>query len=333
MEKTVGVRVGFGDEYSFNVFEHVGFLERNKMGISARWVGWDNQTQLSELEGLTRDEFNGRLDELKKSRALQHVTELSDDNLKRYRDLLEGPAWDIGSGVGKDHQNDPKYKEGMMKKTRNTIRAAHALGTKRVRMFSTYGNDTAESWARAVSDIREVLKMFQGEGLVGYIENETELLVETGDQAIKFIQDLDMPNVLLYHDAANLVRADTEKTGLAYKSYLVMEPALGGFHLKDARYHKLKPGESRKDAPFPHYFIGEGDAGYERIFAHFASRMEAAGDRLEAAGLPREVGFVWEPHIKFQSNVGGITQYDFQEAVDKGTAIIRKFHIPLRKVA
>ena len=112
-----------------------------------------------------------------------------------------------------------------------------------------------------------------------------------------------------------------------------MEPALGGFHLKDAKYHQLAPGESRKDAPFPHFFVGEGDAGYERILSHFAPRMEAAGDRLEAAGLPREVGFVWEPHMEFQSNVGGITWHDFQKAIDKGTALIRKFYIPLRDVA
>jgi sugar phosphate isomerase/epimerase len=339
------VRVGFGDEYSFYASEQAEFLARNRMANSARWVSFDPDAKLDQLKGLEIEVLNLKLTELRGQGKLKHVTELNDGEVERYRDIF-GEAgvlsFDVGSGVGKDPLDGPGWKIGLWKKVENTIRTAKKIGARRVRIFNGYVQHTdgedieyRRAWDASLNEFTAIAEAFATEGLVGFFENEAgKLLGATGPELVQYWRVLDKPNMLLYFDGANLVRIDPEETNLAFRSFLDMEPGLGGFHLKDCPHHKIKGGKSVEHALYPHVAVGKGAAGYDRIFIHLMEgkgRVAAIEDRLEAAGLTRQIALIHEPHRIYQSNVGGISQDRYQDSVDVGDRLFEAAGMPVQE--
>lgn len=340
------VRVGFGDEYSFYAEQQAWFLASNKMANSARWVSFDPDTKLERLKGLEVEVLNAKLTELRGQGKLKHVTELDEDGLKRYVDIF-GEAgvlsFDVGSGIGKDPLGHPDWNAILWEKVRNTVEAAKAIGARRVRIFNGYartpdGEKMEYEKAENISleSFAGVADFFAAHSIGGFFENEAgDLLGATGPRLSRYRKLLGKSNMLLYFDGANLVRIDPEETGLAFRSFIIMEPSLGGFHLKDCPYHKLEGVKEIEHALYPHVAVGKGDAGYDRIFKHLMERgkgrVVAIEDRLEAAGLTRQIGLIHEPHRIYQSNVGGVSQDLYQDSVDAGDRLFDAAGMPIQE--
>ncbi len=321
---------GFGDEYSYFAEEHLAFLGERSIPISLRFVSFDDDARLGCLDGLTREEFSRRTAALKEAGKIKHVTQLTADELDRYKDMMHQHGvgvWDIGSAVGKQYLGDPAHAEEYQRQQENTIRVAHFFGTPRVRMFNFYpgrkgdlarpGTPQRQEYAQmALGYIQDLADLMRREALAGFLEVETELLGHDGASLMDFWKKVGRDNIFLYFDGANMVRQDEQRQGLSLQTYNDMVPGLGGLHIKDAVYSRLEPGQSREEAPWPHVPVGQGDADYELVLQDFRERIHSVRSRLEHARLPGYVGVVLEPHLKAPGQFGGFTGSLYQKAVD-----------------
>ncbi len=342
----VNVEGAFGDEYDFRAVKHAEFLGKHGLGLSARWVILDTKEEnidaLKKIDDVTR--LNAEITRLRERGILRHVTELSEQELSRYAEILDRckvPVIDIGSGIGKDNLGDPDYESKTDVKVQGTIRAAKALKTRRARIFNGYPRDSSRQQMdyREAVDISlrisdKVADAFKIERMAGFFENETELIGDTGPAVAEYHKMLNRANMLLLYDGANLVRIDKERMDLAWLSFLTMlKQGLAQFHLKDCPYFKLADEVEVKHAQYPHVAIGKGKGAYNRIFPYLVNleHLSVLENRLEAADLSRQIAFIHEPHRVWQSNVGGITWDKFYNQLSSARAQYAKAGMEFQK--
>ena len=296
------------------------------------------------LENLSEKEFKEITKKLKEEKIIKHIAEASSDELKRYKELMQKyrvTAWDIGSAVGKQYLGESDSSTELAAKLNGTINAAHALGTKRIRIFNFYpgtkeqlANPGTESFNEyrtgALKYIKEIGKRFQDEGLFGFLEVETNLIGRDGKSLVEFLDEAKVGNIFLYFDGANMVVQDTNKEGLSWKTYSEManSPYLGGLHIKDAKYSEANEKKVDEEAHWPFVPVGKGNADYDLVFANLADKsaekIKDIEKRLLNAGLLKEFGLVLEPHLLCGGQFGGYTGGRYQEAIDALVELLTK---------
>ena len=316
------VIAGFGDEYSYHALEHLEFLGRRSIPISVRFFSFNDEARLENLDHLTHAEFQKALAGLKADGHIKHITAATDEELGTYQRLIANygvKVWDIGSALGKQYLGDPNDVDNIPRVLENTIKAAKALKTQRIRMFNFYpgtrdkleqpGTDGYKMYHDlAVELVQAIGANLKKEGLAGYLEVEANLLGNNGANLMEFYNAVNCPNIVLYFDGANMVIQDAKKQGLSLQAYSDMIDGIGGFHIKDAKYSELATGShTNEEVAWPFVPVGQGDAAYDKVFESLWMTIDSIRDRLIKAGLPPEVGVVQEPHQKCGGQFGGFT--------------------------
>jgi sugar phosphate isomerase/epimerase len=86
----------------------------------------------------------------------------------------------------------------------SAIRAAHALGTPLVRMF-TFWKDRPldQAYADVLAAFSEPIRIAEGEGITLAVENEASAFIATGEQTARLLTDLGTPTVQAIWDPGN----------------------------------------------------------------------------------------------------------------------------------
>ncbi len=221
-----------------------------------------------------------------------NVLDLDAAQLARAKEMLDARGFKvsaIGSPIGKSLIDQPREYE--MANMERAIRAAHALDTTLVRVFSFYKPEKANSPGRSWDYYREEIMERMGAltaraaqaGLTLAHENESEIYGDVPERCLDIHRAVNSPALRNAFDPANYVLCGVKPMADAW-------PLLGDLtahvHIKDASFseHCVKPA-------------GEGDGDVPGLLTALAER----GYR----------GFLTlEPHLKFAGQYGGISGPD-----------------------
>ncbi|MBM4437397.1 MAG: sugar phosphate isomerase/epimerase [Actinobacteria bacterium] len=205
---------GFGDEIADEAVTQLAVLQR--LGVQAL------EPRRIRLPGGT----------------LKNIVDLSDDDLRALDELLQDHGMrcsQIGSPVGKAPL-DADF-DDQLRQLDGAIRAARALGTRYVRVFSFLPpGEAAMPAARTTA-----LARFQGlaehaarkePAVVLTLENEHDLFGARPSECLAFLQVAEADNVAMCFDPGNFVRAGVRPFDEAWP---ILGPATQMLHIKDYR--------------------------------------------------------------------------------------------------
>ncbi len=286
--------------------------------------------QLTAMSAIGLKWYTPRFVDVEGDGNVEHVVELTDDQLKKLAALHKQyhvNVTSIGSRIGKVKLLDvndgsknayvePKaYIEG---EVANTIRAAHALGAKMVRCFSFYHpqKETPDKYLQqSVDRIAEIADLFAEEGLVYALEVEANLIGQNGELMAGLAKRLDRENVVLIFDGGNLSSQGYSPVQ-CFQQYQQMRPYLGYAHVKDYTSGLTEAdadGEAggHVDEDMLKNFVpaNEGDSGHEYILRDLRAHLPALNKKMEALGLPG-LFLELEPHVKGGGQFGGFSGPD-----------------------
>jgi len=323
------------DEYSFDWEEQLRFAAERNISASVRMVSMGaDEAKLAALDTLANAQFGTRLQELKDARTVRHISALSDDELDRYFSAAKylGVRFvDVAAGVGKQYFGEPNHEQQFREALEGTVRVLLAAEKKgffipMVRTFDFYPGTKAQIATKKPETERyretalryciEMINRFTGIGRIAAFEVEVGLYGCDGQALIdhwREIRNATTKPALLYFDAANIVRQGKN----SFENYLLMLPGIGGLHIKDCvANHRIPDGISLEDAGWPHTVCGNGAGDYASIFSHIASRgQETIQVNRKKAGLDPVIPFILEPHLRFQTAVGGYTGSLYDKAL------------------
>lgn len=212
-----------------------------------------------------------------------NVVDMTDDDLARLADLLEEKSMRvsaIASPIGKVDVSAPVDAE--VERLGRAIRAAKALGTHYIRVFSFYYGDAEPDAVRepVLERMRALAETAARSGVVLLHENEKLIYGDTPDRVLDIIESVNSPALRVAWDAANFVQVGVKPFDEAYEK---LRPYLDYLQIKDAR---AADGEVVAS--------GEGDG-------QVATTIEALRDSGYA-------GFVsLEPHLAAAFGLGGFS--------------------------
>ncbi|MBS3135569.1 hypothetical protein J4401_01260 [Candidatus Woesearchaeota archaeon] len=321
--------VAFGDEYSLHAKEHFEFLAKHGLELSARFFSFVDRAKLEHFDNLPTEEYRKKLGELSDSQVVYNVSNAPKKSLQRYADMAKDygvKANDVGSPLGKQWIGAASVSD-IAKVTNGVVRAANALDTRIIRMFSFYPGtrenpmaaNRNEQYRDAIALLRYVGRDLKRAGLVGFLENETGLFGNTGYTLRQIIEDItgnpDGLKFFAYHDGANDVRQN-KRENAALQSFRELKQFLAGLHIKDAPSdYAIKNGESIETAEWPHSPAGQGDSNYQVILAEFTQIIPRIRRKLKGLGLDGLVPLVLEPHRQHQGKYGGFTGSLYMESI------------------
>lgn len=164
-----------------------------------------------------------------------NVVDLDEDQLAGLHRLFEERGQTvsaIASPIGKVSVDEPVEHE--VERLGRAIHAAHALGTKYIRIFSFYHEGrTAESVRDAVlTRLRALADLASREGVVLLHENEKDIYGDVPSRVLDIVQSVDSPALRLAWDNANYVQCgvkpftDGWEQLAPYVEYLQVKDAL-----------------------------------------------------------------------------------------------------------
>lgn len=164
-----------------------------------------------------------------------NVVDLDEDQLAGLHRLFEERGQTvsaIASPIGKVSVDEPVEHE--VERLGRAIRAAHALATKYIRIFSFYHEGrTAESVRDAVLvRMRALADLAEREGVVLLHENEKDIYGDVPSRVLDIVQSVDSPALRLAWDNANYVQCgvkpftDGWEQLAPYVEYLQVKDAL-----------------------------------------------------------------------------------------------------------
>jgi sugar phosphate isomerase/epimerase len=282
--------------------------------------------QLTALSAIGLKWYTPRFVDVEGDGKVQHVVELSDDQLKKLDALHKQyhmSVTSIGSRIGKvkllnqeDGTKNPyvepqAYIDG---EVAHTIRAAKALGARLVRCFSFYHprKETPDKFVQQAAErIGEIADVFAKEGLVYALEVEANLVGQNGETMAGLAKRVGRDNVVLIFDGGNLSSQGYSPVQ-CFQQYQLMRPYLGWCHIKDyttGLEQREAGGHVNEDMLKNFVPANEGDSGHEYILRDLRAHLPALNKRMETLGLPG-LFLELEPHVKGGGQFGGFSGPD-----------------------
>jgi sugar phosphate isomerase/epimerase len=281
--------------------------------------------QLAAMAALGLRYYSPRFVDVRGSGKTGHVVELDETDLaelsKLHGDYGMSVA-SIGSRIGKvklrdqpdqSHNKFVPFDKYLETEVRNTIRAAHGLGTKLVRGFSFYGpagEDPRPYVPEAVDRLGTLADLMASEGLIYGLEIEPNLVGQTGPLLAEIANQVGRSNLVLIYDGGNIA-AQNKDALTCFAEYEAMRPALGWMHVKDYSIDRALTWSGYVDEERLKNFVpaDEGDSGHELVFRDLRQHLDRLDERMRRLGAP---GFFVEvePHLKGGGQFGGYSGPD-----------------------
>jgi sugar phosphate isomerase/epimerase len=281
--------------------------------------------QLAALAALGLRYYSPRFVDVRGTGQTGHVVELEDAGLAELAKLHNEYGMSvasIGSRIGKvklrdqpdqSHNKFIEFDRYLETEVRNTIRAAHGLGTKLVRGFSFYGRageDPRPYLAEAVDRLGTLADLMASEGLIYGLEIEPNLVGQTGQLLAEIAKKVNRPNLVLIYDGGNIA-AQNKDAMTCFAEYEAMRPYLGWMHVKDYAIDRSLTWSGYVDEERLKNFVpaDEGDSGHELVFRDLRDHLDALSKKMRGLGAP---GFFVEvePHLKGGGQFGGYSGPD-----------------------
>jgi sugar phosphate isomerase/epimerase len=211
----------------------------------------------------------------------QNVLDLSPEDLERAAAMLQSQGFGvsaIGSPIGKSTLDRPREFE--LERLERAIRAAEALGTRMIRVFSFYV--THEQAAQQREEVLERMGMLthraEQAGLTLVHENEKEIFGDIPSRCHDLLSSINSPALRMAFDPANFVQCGVRPMQEAWP---ILADLTTHVHIKDAL---LSDGSVRP--------AGQGDGGIPELLAALKTRGYG--------------GFLTlEPHLHIAGPTGG----------------------------
>lgn len=212
-----------------------------------------------------------------------NIVDMTSEDLATLASLLDATSMKvsaIASPIGKVDLKGPVDAE--IERLDNAIRAAKALGTSYIRVFSFYYGDAEPDAVRepVLERMRALAGAAERSGVVLLHENEKLIYGDTPDRVLDVVESVNSPALRVAWDAANFVQVGVKPFDEAYEK---LRPYLDYLQVKDAQ---LADGEV---VP-----AGEGDGD-----------VRLTVEALRDSGYE---GFVsLEPHLADAFGLGGFS--------------------------
>jgi sugar phosphate isomerase/epimerase len=146
---------------------------------------------------------------------------------------------------------DPNYRRIRVEHTKRALTLARELGARCITTEPGGPVPKGESWSAAlklfVEELKPVAEHAEKEGVLLLVEPEPDLLIETADQFLEFMQHIDSPAVGLNFDIGHAYCVKDEPEEAIPR----LAPYIRHFHLEDIAatrvHHHLIPGEGAID--------------------------------------------------------------------------------------
>jgi sugar phosphate isomerase/epimerase len=264
-----------------------------KLSAFADEIGADPELQFSTLQRLGVGEIQLR------GAWAKGVMELSAGELQGLKGIADSHGLGfhaIGSPLGKSNISEDA--QISIEGVRAAAAIAHAVGTKRVRVFSFYrdpGVSNEEVRSRVIDRLGAMLEVAEQVGITLIHENEKDIYGDTGDRCLDLATNL--PELGHCFDFSNFIQCgeDTMECWSKLRGHVVY------FDVKDAI------ASSGTEVP-----AGEGDGRLEEIFRDALKR--GYDDR-----------FNLEPHLTSGGQFGGSTSPElFEVAVNALKSVLAR---------
>ena len=211
-----------------------------------------------------------------------NVVDFDQDQLSRIRALLDERAMSvsaIASPLGKVDVHTPVEQE--LQRLRSAIRAASAVGSRYIRVFSFYRSDSEtpeQIRDEVITHLSAQAELAEREGVVLLHENEKDIYGDIPERVLDLVQTVDSPAFRVAWDNANYVQVGVRPFT---EGWAQLAPYVEYLQVKDAR---LTDGTVTP--------AGEGD-----------------GELLETLTALRDAGYAGfaslEPHLAIAGRMGG----------------------------
>ncbi|MGC1275396.1 MAG: TIM barrel protein [Planctomycetaceae bacterium] len=281
--------------------------------------------QLSAMAALGLRYYSPRFLDLTAGGHVTHVVELDEAGLKELAALNADYGMSvasIGSRIGKvklkdqpdqSHNKYVPFEQYLETEVRNTVRAAHALGTKLIRGFSFYGpagEDPRPFLPEAVDRLGTLADVMAKESLIYGLEIEPNLVGQTGQLLGEIAEQVNRDNLVLIYDGGNIA-AQNKDALVCLAEYEAMRPHLGWIHIKDYTIDRSLTWSGYVDEERLKNFVpaDRGDSGHELVFRDLRDHLPTLSRRMRSLGVP---GFFFEvePHLKGGGQFGGYSGPD-----------------------
>ncbi len=164
----------------------------------------------------------------------KNISSLSTDEVNELKAVMREygiEASSIGSPVGKVKLSDGFDEHfGLFRRTVNT---AKILGTRYIRIFSFYHDNTEWSEEERTEVLKRLARMIEyavDNDVILLHENEKDIYGDTGERCMELMSELYCDNFKAVFDPANFVQCGTDTK----KAYDMLRPYVEYMHIKDA---------------------------------------------------------------------------------------------------
>ena len=196
-----------------------------------------------------------------------------------------------------------------------TCEIATRLKTRLIRGFSFYhpqGTSADDYLSESALRLRRIAEVCDKNGLTFGVEVEANLIGYSGDMLSRLAETVNHPALLLVFDGANLV-SQGYSTDEIWHQWQAMKPWIGWLHVKDYFDHQQRVADSKRvvdeEALCGYVPVGQGTAGYPRIFEDLRSILPDLKARLAVRGI-ENVYLDLEPHLRKGGQFGGYSGAD-----------------------
>jgi sugar phosphate isomerase/epimerase len=281
--------------------------------------------QMAALAALGLRHYSPRFVDVTGEGKVEHVVELTDEKLKRLRDIHAEYGMSvasIGSRIGKvklldvddgTHNKYVPFEQYLETEVAKTQRAAQALGAKLIRGFSFYHpqrEDPHKYVGQAVERIGRIADEFARHGITYGLEVEANLIGQNGRLLAELAAKIARPNLVCIFDGGNLSSQNLSPVE-CFREYAAMREHMGWAHIKDYRVDPNLEWTGVVDEERLRNFVPAniGDSGHEIILRDLREHLPRMTARMQSLGAPG-VFLELEPHLKGGGQFGGFSGPD-----------------------
>ncbi|MEM7127925.1 MAG: sugar phosphate isomerase/epimerase family protein [Chloroflexota bacterium] len=232
----------------------------------------------------------------------KNVLKFSDEDANQVRQICDDHAISIpclGSPVGKSPLTDPIQNE--LNNLARLYQLADILGTRNIRIFSFYPDDTStnshydQHLDETVERLSQMAESAQKHGFVLLLENEKGIVGDTVSRCRALMADVQNDYLRFLWDPANFVQVGEDQ--VTVDGWPLLSEYIGYIHIKDATL------ADKRVCP-----AGEGDGQIAQLLTH-----------LKASGYEGTLSL--EPHLASAGHSGG---YSGPDGIKVAVGALRK---------
>ena len=281
--------------------------------------------QMTALAALGLKYYSPRFIDVPGTGKVEHVTELSDENLAKLAQMHTDygiSVTSIGSRIGKvklldvadtSHNKYVAPADYLAGEVARTIRAAKGLSAKLIRGFSFYQPAGEDPWKyvdQAVERLLPIVDECGKHGLVYGLEVEANLIGQNGRLLAALTERVKRDNMVCIFDGGNLSCQNLSPVEVLAE-FVAMRDHLGWIHIKDYKVDSTLKWTGVVDEERLKNFVPAniGDSGHEAILRDLRNHLPALTSRMHRLGAPG-VFLELEPHLKGGGQFGGFSGPD-----------------------